>query len=74
MILDGADDRDIFYGTISDDAHNGQPLAKYLPQIVSPYGRPSVPHELSRSDDGGRVRSATVTANDWLTLGLPRQM
>lgn len=36
MILGGSDDRDIFYGTISNDARNGQPLAKYLPQFVSP--------------------------------------
>ncbi|KAK3690585.1 hypothetical protein B0T22DRAFT_491771 [Podospora appendiculata] len=32
MILDSADDRDIFYDPTSGDARNGRPFATYLPQ------------------------------------------
>jgi tetratricopeptide (TPR) repeat protein len=36
MILDSADDRDVFYSPTNSDAHNGQQFAAYLPQ--SPNG------------------------------------
>lgn len=32
MILDSADDRDVFYSPTSGDARNGRPFATYLPQ------------------------------------------
>ncbi|KAK3688933.1 hypothetical protein B0T22DRAFT_512886 [Podospora appendiculata] len=32
MILDSADDRDVFYGPTSGDARNGRPFVTYLPQ------------------------------------------
>ncbi|KAK4451328.1 kinesin light chain [Podospora aff. communis PSN243] len=32
MILDSADDRDVFYGTTSSDIRDGRPIATYLPQ------------------------------------------
>ena len=32
MVLDSADDRDVFYGTTSNGIRNGQPFAKSLPQ------------------------------------------
>lgn len=31
MVLDGADDRDIFYGMISDDAYNGNTRHRLCP-------------------------------------------
>ncbi|KAK4207944.1 kinesin light chain 3 [Rhypophila decipiens] len=32
IVLDSADDRDVFYGPTGDDAGNGRPFATYLPQ------------------------------------------
>ncbi|KAK4148826.1 kinesin light chain [Chaetomidium leptoderma] len=32
MILDSADDRDVFYGPTSGDTYNGRPFATYIPQ------------------------------------------
>jgi hypothetical protein len=32
IIIDSADDRDVFYGPSSSDTHNGQLFASYLPQ------------------------------------------
>ena len=32
MVLDSADDRDVFYNPSSSDTHNGRPFASYLPQ------------------------------------------